>query len=134
MGAGMATDTFVALGDPTQIDFATYVPPSPPRVVPMTVALEISQPELATSEVSQSQTVGVPFQNRVESQPVTDDEDLLSRRDVEDELGLDDLNELDETFQLWSPATWFRRSSVLLLLARLGALVLLFVFSQVVNL
>src|SRR5271170_787115 len=122
MGAGMATDTFVALGDPTQIDFASYTPPERPVAVP------------TATEVSQSEAVGVPFQNRVETEPVAEEEDLLSRRDVEDQLGLDELQEVDDTFELWSPATWFRRPSVILILASLGALVLLFVFSEVVSL
>ena len=66
---------------------------------------------MATLEVSQSEAVGVPFQNRIESEPVEGEEDLLSRRDVEDQLGLDELEEGDDTFELWSPASWFRHGS-----------------------
>ncbi|HTW95739.1 MAG TPA: DUF697 domain-containing protein [Tepidisphaeraceae bacterium] len=118
----MATDTFVALGDPTQIDFSTFSAPAPAAEMPL-------------PQVPQAESAGVPFQNQVESEPVAVEEDLLSRREVEDELGISDLEELDEgTLELWSPASLLRRSSVVLILTSLAALVMLFVFSEVVGL
>ena len=150
-----STGRFVALGDPTQIDFdeiskrPASVRPSTRNAEPVTapgetatvgVSSPVHLPEgpilspKSQFEVAQAASLGVPFQNVVPSQAVSPEEDLLSRRDNDEQYPAEELDDLDLQPSLFSISSLIRQPNVVTLLVAASSLVLLFAATEVIGL